>query len=274
MINMIRSLYKTVHSGERSRPHNILLGSVEASRVAAEWATSQALKSVIGKSSQQQKARPGHGVIVIPGFLGRDEFNQPLVDLLNNLGYKASGWMNGRNTGPRDDVIERLMREVEFKNELCDGKISLVGHSLGGIYAREIARKMPENVEQIITLGSPFNIRRTSKTASSKLFWYMNEDTPATDIREQFSLAPPVPTTSVYSRSDVVIKWKNARQNPSHAKTENIEVYGSHCGLTQNAAVWYLLSNRLAQTAENWQKFDNSGWRKLIFPQAKLTTER
>jgi pimeloyl-ACP methyl ester carboxylesterase len=180
--------------------------------------------------------------------------------------------MNGRNMGPGNNVLDRLLREVEFKVEHTGDKVTLIGHSLGGVYAREIARSKPELVEQVISLASPFNISFDRTSVVRKIYSLLNDVRTEESFRQRIEAAPPVPTTAVFTRSDAVIDWKYARQKPSHSKTENIEVYGSHCGLTLNASVWYLLKDRLSQSVDNWQKFDNSGWRKQVYPVANLTS--
>ena len=98
----------------------------------------------------------GHGVMVIPGFMGDDRGNQPLIRFLRTLGYSADGWGQGRNLGPASFSEEQLREKMAALALSGNGKVSLVGHSLGGIYAREIARAEPKAIHQVITLGSPF----------------------------------------------------------------------------------------------------------------------
>jgi pimeloyl-ACP methyl ester carboxylesterase len=209
----------------------------------------------------------GHGVMVIPGFLGEDKFNQPLCDFLTTKGYVATGWRQGRNLGPKEEVIAQLKREIEFLYKQTGRPISIIGHSLGGIYARETARSAPEIVRQVITLGSPISQTAEVKTVSSGLFKRLNpslKQAVEQKLREQ---APPVPTTSVYTKTDSVVKWHNAMQQDGHAQTQNIEVHGSHCGLTINGSVWYLIADRLAQTQEQWQPFKRTNLiHNWVFP--------
>ena len=258
----MRALYKWMHEGERSLPQKWLMALTESSRIGQEYLLAQLLK----RSFSGEDARFGHGVLVIPGFLGRDEFNQPLFNYLNSLGYKASGWMNGRNFGRSGVVLNRLQREVEFKFAETGQKITLVGHSLGGIYARELAKEMPEKIEQVITLGSPFSRAQSAGVMRSGVHRSRNASTETSTRGTQLNVAPPVPVTSVFTRSDCVIDWRSAVQSKGHARCENVEVYGSHCGLTLNAAVWYLLLNRLAQTSDNWTPFQSVGWMRAIYP--------
>ncbi|MBT8115785.1 MAG: alpha/beta hydrolase [Arenicella sp.] len=261
---MIRSLYKSFHAGERTLAKKLLLSSTEGARVANELLTAQMLKNLLAKDHSGD----GHGVIVLPGFLGRDRTNGPLVKFLNSLGYVSSGWNLGRNLGHGRDVRERMMREIDFRLQQTGEKVTLIGHSLGGLYSRELARVAPEKVERVITLGSPFGRNRSDPTAASKLYWTLNRNRDRTHVPDSLRPVPPVPVTSVFTRSDAVIDWRNARQDRGHSRSENVEVYGSHCGLTVNPAVWYLLLDRLSTDSNNWQPFDNSGWRRTIYPLA------
>ena len=258
----MRILYKVLHEGKRSRLQRFVMSLAEGPRITQELFIARSMKSLLARG----EAKESHGVIVIPGFLGRDRFNQPLFDFLNSVGYKTSGWMNGRNLGPTAAVLTRLTRELDFKIAQTGQKVTLIGHSLGGIYARELARQMPDKVEQVITLGSPFGKGQSRGTASSKLYWNLNENVAAAKRTEPLDIAPPVPVTSVFTRSDCVIEWRTALQHDGHQRCENIEVYGSHCGLTLNASVWYLLLDRLAQNADDWRPFDNTRWRRAVYP--------
>jgi hypothetical protein len=145
-------------------------------------------------------------------------------------------------------------------------RISLVGWSLGGLYARWIAKTVPDMVRCMISLGSPFagspkstNAWRTYEIASGSKV----EDHCLLDMMLE---APPVPTTSIFSRSDGVCAWQ-ACLNKDGSQVENIEVYGSHCGLCHHPAVVHAIADRLAQPEGAWKKFDRSGgWRQIVFP--------
>jgi pimeloyl-ACP methyl ester carboxylesterase len=264
----MRTLYKNMHAGPRPLAQKLFLSAFEGPRIGREFVASQLLKKSLRAHSRNLPNREGHGVLVLPGFLSRDRFNQPLIKFLNSLGYVASGWKNGRNVGPRSDVLVRLTREIEFKFQLTQQKISLVGHSLGGVYARELARAMPDKVEQVITLASPFSRSQSNDSVTSKLYQTLNANQPAATGGNYLEKELPVPSTCVYTRSDSVIDWRSARQDAANdSKTQNIEVYGSHCGLTVNPAVWFLLTDRLAQSADQWAPFNNDSWRRALYPQ-------
>src|SRR5262245_20833739 len=98
----------------------------------------------------------GHGVLVLPGLLANDVSTVVLRRVVRLLGYHAVGWNLGRNLGPTDQVIDELPRGLSALAERTGRPVSLIGWSLGGIYARELARQDPALVRQVITLGSPF----------------------------------------------------------------------------------------------------------------------
>lgn len=206
----------------------------------------------------------GHGVLVIPGFLGDDVYNCELTRFLNDLGYQAIGWGQGRNLGPRAELIEGMARQVECLAAQTQGKISLVGHSLGGVYAREIARDTPQAIRQVISLGSPINDDGKTRTLTARLYRRLNgePDTPSVPRWQ----APPVPVTAVYTKADGVVAWQQALQYRGHQQCENVEVRGSHCGLTWNLAVNHLLADRLAQAAGHWAPFKRHNAYRLLFP--------
>lgn len=201
----------------------------------------------------------GHGVMVLPGFMGDDPYNQSLIDFLNELGYVATGWEMGRNLGQKSISVDDLKRKIAQLARSGDGHVSLVGHSLGGIYAREIARKAPDAVRQVISLGSPFGEGRHDGSHASRLYKRLNPESAQTAdeamTQSLLSIAPPVPTSSIYTKADGVVNWRTAIQDDNHTQTQNIEVIGSHCGLTLNPVVWYLLANLLLEKKDSWQRF-------------------
>lgn len=213
---------------------------------------------------------PGDGgpVMVLPGFLGSDGYNASLRRFLTQLGYKVHGWGQGRNLGPRGDVLEKLMERVGFLADRHGQSVSLIGHSLGGIFAREIAREDASLVRQVVSLGSPFGRGRNSGSYPARLFEALNPSDEITVSQEELHWAPPVPTTAVYTKGDGIVNWRTALQNGlfSNGLTQNIQVRGSHCGLTVNPAVWYILADRLRQPVDDWQPFRVSGLKRLLVP--------
>jgi pimeloyl-ACP methyl ester carboxylesterase len=246
-------------------PPHIALALTEAQRALGEYA-------VLALSRRWLKRMPrgdGHGVMVLPGFLGDDGYNNPLRRYLDELGYHSSGWNLGRNLGPRGDLLERALEEISALAKASGGPITLVGHSLGGIYARELAKEIPQQVRQVISLGSPFGEGRDSGSYPRRLFSMLNPDEEITINQHVLVEPPPVPTTSVFSRGDGVVNWRTAVQPGEYPQAQNIEVWGSHCGLTFNPTVWFLLAERLSQPAGSWRPFERNTLRNLFFPSAR-----
>lgn len=211
----------------------------------------------------------GHPVIVFPGLSASDGSTLPLRSYLDKLGYDVSGWNQGYNFGPRAGILETAKRQLKDTFEATGEKVSLIGWSLGGIYARELAKELPHFVRSVITMGTPFSGSHKSTNA-----WRLYELTSGRDITQetaQFDLPapPPVPTVSIFSRTDGVVAWSASIQKPyaQNTQTENIEVFASHIGLGLNPTAWWAVADRLAQAPERWKPFDRSNaLQRLVFP--------
>jgi len=239
------------------KPPHWSLALSEAPRTLIEFATLTLSKPLLSRLPRGD----GHGVMVIPGFMGDDPFNRSLVDYLNKLGYRATGWEMGRNLGPGSFSADDLKVKIQRLGEAGGGQISLIGHSLGGIYAREIARTEPDAIRQVISLGTPFGEGRDTGSNASRLYQQLNPkdrvDPELIAQQKSLAIAPPVPTTSIYTKADGVVNWRTAIQGKDHPQTQNIEVIGSHCGLTLNPAVWYIIADRLRYDKANWKPFQS-----------------
>lgn len=210
----------------------------------------------------------GHPVLVLPGFMASDRSTRPMRKLFDDLGYDSYGWGLGRNvrfnqTREREmsDLVERIFDET-------NQKISIVGWSLGGVFARELAKMHPDVVRLVVSLGSPIsNDRRHS--APSRLFEAINgkQTQPEAEGRyRDLAAAPPVPTTSILTKTDGVVAWRGSVQaEEAGAITENIVVPASHVGLGVNPLVMVAVADRLAQPEGEWAPFDRSGWRSYVF---------
>lgn len=199
-----------------------------------------------------------HPVLVLPGFTGDDNSTAPLRWLLRSQGYWTHGWGLGTNMGPTGRVVRGIHRRLEMLHERHGRAVSLIGWSLGGIYAREMARTNPDAVRQVITLGSPFRLEPGDRSAASPIAdrmahrWRVEE---LNMTEAEINKPPlPVPSSAIYSRSDGVVRWHTCI-NEKCDQHENIEVRGSHTGLGWNPAVLYAISDRLAQTEGEWRPF-------------------
>jgi palmitoyl protein thioesterase len=209
----------------------------------------------------------GHPVLVLPGLIASDISTRPLRAFLSSKGYKVSGWQQGRNLGLREGVQDEMVDLLKRMNDTSRRKVSLVGWSLGGLYARQLAKMMPERVRSVITLGSPFagsprstNAWRVYEMASGRS---ADEEDPR--FGGSLSVPPPVPTTAIFSRTDGICAWEGCVEKTS-AQSESIEVESSHCGMGHHPAVVYAVAERLAQPEGKWKPFDRSGWRAMVYP--------
>ena len=213
----------------------------------------------------RQSARgDGHAVVVFPGFGASDITTFPLRMFLGERGYRPRGWDLRLNLGPREGVLERCVDLVRKARRETRRKVSLVGWSLGGVYAREIAKLAPEDVRCVVTLGSPFTGHPKANNA-----WRIFElaSGHSLDESEHFARAhepPPVPTTSIFSRSDGIVAWPCCLQEAG-ARAESIEVAASHIGMGLNPAAWYAVADRLAQREGRWRPFHREGWLQWLY---------
>jgi pimeloyl-ACP methyl ester carboxylesterase len=209
----------------------------------------------------------GHPVLVLPGLVASDTSTRPLRSFLKTRGYAVSGWRQGRNLGLRPGVQHAMVDLVHELNDTHGRKVSLVGWSLGGLYARQLAKMMPKRVRQVITLGSPF--ASTPKATNAWRVYEMASGRRADEEDGRFggtlAGAPPVPTTAIFSRTDGICAWQGCREQSSHM-AESIEVESSHCGMGHHPAAVYAVAERLAQKEGEWAPFDRSGWRSLVYP--------
>lgn len=210
----------------------------------------------------------GHPVLVLPGFMASDRSTKPMRRLFDDLGYKSYGWGLGRNVRFNEDREREMSDLVEQIYAENGQKLSIVGWSLGGVFARELAKMHPDIVRFVISLGSPISNNRRH-AAPSRLFEAINgkETQPEAEGRyRDLEAAPPVPTTSILTRTDGVVSWRGSVQCPSKgADTENIVVPASHVGLGVNPLVMVAVADRLAQPEDDWAPFDRSGWREYVF---------
>lgn len=210
-----------------------------------------------------------HPVLVFPGFTAGDRSTAPLRAVLRSQGYWTHGWQLGPNYGPTDRIVGGLARRLQQLYERHEQPVSLIGWSLGGIYARELARLQPTTVRQVITLGSPFRMVDGDRSAASALADRMakrfSSEWTALALDEAYRAPLTVPSTAIYTRTDGVCRWHTCIDEVSHTH-ENIEVRGSHSGLGFNPAVIVAVSDRLAQRRGEWRPFKPPLTMRYAFP--------
>jgi len=208
----------------------------------------------------------GHPVLVLPGLVASDGSTRILRDFLTRRGYDVHGWGLGRNYGPRPGVEEAMLATIDKLHAQSGRKLSLIGQSLGGAYARWLAAKRPDAVRSVITLGSPVTGHPRSSNAWRVYEFTSGKSSVDPQRWQQVTGAPQVPTTSIYSRSDGVVAWQSSIESSELPHTENVEVVSSHIGMAVHPAVLFAVADRLAQPEGQWQPFERRGWRAAVFP--------
>lgn len=256
-----------IDDSRSARPPSRLLTLAEPGRALGELASFYALRPLLRSLPKGD----GHGVLVLPGFMASDTSTAPLRSLLSDLGYQAEGWGLGRNVKVDNARVQAMADSIDQLANKTGRKVSLVGWSLGGVFARELAKQAPDQVRLVISLGSPISDDR-NHTNARRLFEWLNGNEPEPMQNGRFrnlGEAPPVPTTSILTRTDGVVHWRGSLQEQG-SQTENIEVIASHCGLGVNPAAIYAIADRLAQKEGAWKPFAPSGLASLFFPKGRL----
>jgi pimeloyl-ACP methyl ester carboxylesterase len=239
----------------RLRPPGLGLLLAEA-RGIFEFNTSLLLSPLLMRAPKGD----GHPVLTLPGFLATDLSMVPMRRYLQELGYDTHAWRMGRNTGGVARMQSALLDRLKEIHADTGRKVSIVGWSLGGIYARHLALQAPDMVRCVVTLGSPFanDVRATNAT---RLYEALSGETieQTSELQQAIAGDLAVPATSMYSKSDGIVNWRTCLLRASDT-AENIEVrLASHVGFGVNAAALWALADRLAQAEGQFVQFDRSG---------------
>lgn len=225
-----------------------------AARPPFAWLAREAL-AVIRRSAEildaaQLRALPagdGHPVLLLPAFLHGESSIRPMQGLLQQLGYAAAGWGCGINLGPTTQVMEQLARRIRSVHLRSGRRVSLVGHSMGGIFAREFAKRQPDDVRAVVTICSPF--RPPLSTHVEPLFRltaFMHAPDVA-DLWPRLGDPPPVPTLAIYSREDGIVDWRCCTEADPDDDHRTAEIRGCHSTAASNAEVIRLIAGFLAE---------------------------
>lgn len=192
----------------------------------------------------------GTTVMVLPGFGGGDASTLVLRNVLRRSGFDARPWRLGLNTGDVPALTEMLLKRVEEEAEAAAQPLTLVGWSLGGVLAREVARDRPDLVRKIVTLGSPVvggpaftNAASLYRAAGMDLEWIQRE----VHLRNQIPIQ--VPVTAIYSKADGVVDWR-ACIDRHNAQVRHVEVRVPHVALGFDPGVLRLVIEVLMQNTE------------------------
>jgi pimeloyl-ACP methyl ester carboxylesterase len=212
----------------------------------------------------------GEPILFLPGFGCDDVLTKPARMFLQLKGWNVHGWENGVNTGPNKETVSHMVSHLEKIANTHNQKVAIVGHSLGGIYARELSKAHQDIVSKVITLGSPFGAIQNPQAVVPIIhdaYQFLNQDI---DIKNQDALnaqqqllgellmvPPPVPNTAIYTRHDGIVHWKSCI-NPDVKGSENVEISNkkslfhpwakaSHTGLIANPLSLLVVADRLAE---------------------------
>ena len=247
---------------DQAPPHFLLLAS--ELRAAGEFASGALLYRTVRRIAPRGD---GHPVLVLPGLAAGDGSTLLLRRFLNKLGYAASPWGLGRNCGLTAERVEQLREQLCTLQQRHQLKVSLVGQSLGGLFARELAKLEPQRVRQVITLGSPFT-GHLHATNASRVYEHLSGERVATideARRQQLRSKPPVPTSSIYSKLDGIVCWRNSIELALPG-SENIHLRGcSHLGMAASPLALYLIAQRLVEPDGGWRPFAPRGWQRIVY---------
>ncbi len=203
----------------------------------------------------------GHPVIFLPGFSTGNGATFFMRRVLEERGHHALKWAHGHNLGIEEEMVGNITNQIARLAEESGEAVSLVGQSLGGSVARVLANKMPEMVRCVVTLGSPLNSlgdvldhvktmydAKTTGTLGAQEAW----DVYGPMIEDN----PPVPSTSIYSKTDGVVGWRESLQ-PESDIAENVEVCSSHLSMGFDIDVIKVIADRLSQPTEGWKKYEH-----------------
>jgi pimeloyl-ACP methyl ester carboxylesterase len=225
----------------------------EPFRAAMEFASHSLQKG------DDAKRGDGHPVVIFPGLGADGSSVATLRAHCRSLGYDAFDWGQGFNIGPQGDFDVWLQAlKSQLVELLADHTqpATLIGWSLGGLYAREIAKLMAPRIRQVITIGTPFN----AKAEHADVGWLFrsgSDGSSAMDsaLSRRLRKPPPLRTTSIYSRSDGVVAWQTCRHDRRSSLVHDIEVEGSHIGLGWNRDVLAAVADRLGQQSGPWRRY-------------------
>lgn len=217
----------------------------------------------------------GHPVLVVPGLLASDTSTVVLRRFLSRLGYRTAGWGMGLNVGPTSEVVRRLPDRLIELADRHGQPVSVIGWSLGGIYAPALGVRAPELVRQVITLGSPYATQVPGQTHADAAYRMLSRrhHVAATGRRPDVVASLDVPTTSIYSRMDGIVSWRLCREDMAD-RHESIAIPASHLGFGHNPAALWVIADRLAQDPGDWSPFTAPRHLRALFGTDRSGTDR
>ena len=239
--------------------------ATEWGRAATEWGLFIPYQRFLASRNYGDQ----HPVLVLPGFMASDRSTAPMRRFLKQAGYAAYGWDLGRNTA-KVEFIAPLLDKLESLTDIHGERVSVIGWSLGGVFARQLAKAKPDLVRQVVTLGSPFK----GVGEPNNVAWIYNLISNGKRVQEidqalfeDIPLPPPVPTTAIYTKEDGIVPWQLCMEVETEIH-QNIQVRGSHFGLAVNPTVLEIIADRLLYNQHNWVYFEEKNILKdlLFYP--------
>jgi pimeloyl-ACP methyl ester carboxylesterase len=206
----------------------------------------------------------GHPVLVLPLMFGSDLNTLPLRRYLAGRGYAVSAWGQGVNLGPRAGVLDACRARLDALCAAQGRAVSLVGWSLGGLYARELAKQAPAQVRCVVTLGAPLDGESNPVEMWRAYERVTGEPMGLPETHSPLAEPPPVPCTAIVSRSDGIVAWPGANES-SGPLAETIEIESSHLGMAMHPLAVHAIADRLAQPEGDWQPFHRNGLRGWLY---------
>jgi pimeloyl-ACP methyl ester carboxylesterase len=218
-------------------------------------------------------------VLTLPGFLASDQSLLRLNRFLSRQGWQAESWGLGRNLGPRGkswshhlDLLQLTLAErIQALADQTSAPVVLLGQSLGGVYARDLAVRLEPWVDRVITLGSPtfhpYRKQRHNRVIGSLGEWMSRRS--AAELAGRAGLLhlepgkPAIPLIAFHSPIDGIVAEDSCLipqyivdQSSAAAPRENIRVFSTHIGMSVNPWAWLAIADRLARKRDDWQPFD------------------
>ncbi len=248
---------QTEERGEVKRP-SLALGLTEGLRAILELGTYFPYRFL----TKNEGGGDGHPVLILPGFMASDFSTIPLRSFIHKLGYKVYGWGEGRNYAHTDyiDLLNKKLERIFLKHK---EPITIIGWSLGGIYARQLAKNNPCIIRQIVVMGSPFKGVDKANNATW-MYDLLKKSKIITDELDEkllvdFPIPAPVPTTAIFTKEDGVVPWELCLEDEDDWH-QNIQVRGSHLGLGVNPLVLQIVADRLNFDKSNWEYFETGNF--------------
>ncbi|QNM85819.1 alpha/beta hydrolase [Polaribacter pectinis] len=221
-----------------------LFNALLETRSAIEWVTMFGIYPFIPK----HKASKNKPVLLMPPYLGNDVSTTFVRNYLKSVGFKTYKWELGVNM-INSKYLPKLIEKLDEIFEKHQEKVSLVGWSGGGIFAKIIANRYPDKVEQLITIGSPVWGVKNMKTPLVRMLEFLRGKTLRArndKFIHELEEIPNVPVTCIYTKTDGLLPWKHCMEAETlRSDIKNIEVFGSHCGMGANASVLLTVANSL-----------------------------